>query len=64
MVGVLVLAPVCGRGGTDAAAGRQDAAAQSGACPKEAATEPTPEPAWKHDGVRVVRANQLDGNTA
>ena len=22
------------------------------------------EPAWKHDGVRVVKANQLDGNTA
>lgn len=21
-------------------------------------------PAWKHDGVRVVAANQLDGNTA
>lgn len=23
-----------------------------------------PEPAWKHDGVRVVKSNQLDGNTA
>ena len=22
------------------------------------------EPLWKHDGVRVVGANQLDGNTA
>ena len=22
------------------------------------------EPAWKHDGVRVVKANQLDGHTA
>ena len=22
------------------------------------------EPAWKHDGVRVVKANQLDANTA
>eukprot|EP01041_Mallomonas_annulata_P028454 gene28454-50311_t len=22
------------------------------------------EPAWKHDGVRVVKGDQLDGNTA
>ena len=24
----------------------------------------TPQPAWKHDGVRVVKAGQLDTNTA
>ena len=27
-------------------------------------THGTHEPAWKHDGVRVIAAGQLDGNTA